>query len=83
MRFQFLYGAIKRYIGRTFPPLFMFNFNSFMVRLKVPAITNASNSFEFQFLYGAIKSLRVKPVPDSFENFNSFMVRLKGLSAKG
>ncbi len=63
-QFQFLYGAIKSYRHLHFYD-FLYNFNSFMVRLK--AVDSAAVHFRegiFQFLYGAIKSLR--PIYFSF-----------------
>ena len=56
MKFQFLYGAIKRGgVVQDEEP--QHHFNSFMVRLKgLMSLMRLWYSKQFQFLYGAIKS---------------------------
>ncbi len=76
IKFQFLYGAIKRKTGLIMKINNTY-FNSFMVRLKVYTTETRINLTVFQFLYGAIKSCYHPQLKYALTYFNSFMVRLK------
>ncbi len=77
LRFQFLYGAIRRVFDVVLEvDGIVFQFLYGAIRSFDGTINNLAVN-EFQFLYGAIRSESRIKTSDVLKDFNSYMVRLE------